>query len=238
MFDTSAHFLLDDPVLSVRLRPNPRARRLTLRLSPGGDEAILTLPPGVGAAEARRFVERHAGWLRDALARAPRAVTVGAGTALPVDGAPVEVATVPGARRMPRIESGRLVVQGPGAPGPRIAAWLRMRARDRLVPLSQAYAATLGVPLRGVAFKDTRSRWGSCSAAGRINLSWRLAMAPVAVQDYVAAHEVAHLVEMNHQPAYWAVLRRLMPDYAERRRWLTRQGRGLHAFRFEEQEPG
>ncbi|MEO0763396.1 MAG: YgjP-like metallopeptidase domain-containing protein, partial [Pseudomonadota bacterium] len=105
-------------------------------------------------------------------------------------------------------------------------------ARERMAPAIERYAAEAGRRCTALSFRDTRSRWGSCSSAGRISLSWRLAMAPPVVQDYVAAHEVAHLVEMNHSPRYWAVLARLMPDYEIHRRWLRREGRALHAYDF------
>lgn len=221
---------LDDPAVRVRVVVSARARRFTLRLEPGG--AVLTLPPGVPMAEARMFLLRQADWLRGALARQPQALAVVPGLRLPVDGALVEIVARPGPRRAPIFEAGQLVLQGPGAPGPRVATWLKARARARLVPATQGYAAALGRRVTAIGFKDTRSRWGSCSTTGRISYSWRLAMAPETVQDYVAAHEAAHLAEMSHAPRYWAVLARLMPDYEARRDWLKREGGGLHRYRF------
>ncbi len=92
--------------------------------------------------------------------------------------------------------------------------------------------ALVGRPFHRLTLRDTRSRWGSCTVDGGLMYSWRLAMAPPEVLDYVAAHEVAHLVEMNHAPAFWAVVRRLVPDYAPRRAWLKQHGQRLHAYRF------
>ncbi|MGR3434759.1 MAG: M48 family metallopeptidase, partial [Shimia sp.] len=80
--------------------------------------------------------------------------------------------------------------------------------------------------------RDTRSRWGSCSAAGGLNYSWRLVMAPPEVLDYVAAHEVAHLAQMNHSPRFWAEVAGLMPGYEAPRGWLRRHGADLHRYRF------
>ncbi|MEM7177147.1 MAG: SprT family zinc-dependent metalloprotease [Pseudomonadota bacterium] len=224
---------LTQPDIDVRLRVDARARRFTLRLAEAGAGAVLTLPPGVPEAEALNFLERHRGWLAAALARQEAAIPVQGGIRLPVDGVAHLLVVQTGPRRTPAISDGRLVVQGRGDPGPRVAAWLKERTRERIGKAAHHYARELGRDLRGIAVKDTRSRWGSCSTAGRINLSWRLAMAPPRIQDYVAAHEAAHLVEMNHSDRYWRVLSGIMPDYAERRAWLKSEGRKLHAYRFE-----
>lgn len=228
---------LDDPDISVRLRVSARARRFTLRLEPSGEGAVLTLPPGVAIAQARMFLMRQSDWLARALARHPGRVVVGAGTRLPVAGAEVEITVVDGPRRAPRLADGRLIVSGPGAPGfqvgPRIAAFLKARARDALVPAAERYAGMLGRRPAAVSLRDPRSRWGSCSARGRLSFSWRLAMAPPEVLDYVAAHEAAHLVEMSHATRYWEVVEQILPDYRRHRAWLKREGRKLHGFRFE-----
>jgi len=226
---------LDDPAVRVRLRITARARRFTLRLDPARGDAVLTMPPGVPLPEARMFLMRQSGWLARAPARTPRPIVVAAGTRLPVAGEEVEICLSDGPRRAPRLDAGRLVLSGAAGlpPGPRIAAFLKTRARDALVPAAQRYAATLGRAPKSVSLRDTGSRWGSCSAAGRLSFSWRLAMAPPEVLDYVAAHEAAHLAEMNHGPLYWALVERLMPAYRDRRAWLKREGRRLHRLRFD-----
>ena len=223
---------LEDPPCRVRLVRNRRARRFTLRLEACGASAVLTVPPNIPAAESRRFLARHAAWLRAALARQPDATIVGPGIELPVAGVAVSVVARPGPRRPPELEGGSLILQGAGAEGQRIAAWLKLRARDALLPAARGYASLLGRQIAGISLRDTRSRWGSCSSRGALSFSWRLAMAPPAVLDYVAAHEAAHLVEMNHSPRYWALLESLLPDHARHRAWLKREGRRLHAFSF------
>ncbi len=232
---------LDDPDISVRLRVTARARRFTLRLEPSGEGAVLTLPPGVPISEARMFLMRQSDWLARALARHPGRTVVGDGTRLPVAGEEVKIAVVDGPpgepRCAPRLEHGRLIVPGPGAHdvqvGPRIAAFLKARARDALAPAAQRYAGMLGRHATAVSLRDPRSRWGSCSTQGRLSFSWRLAMAPPEVLDYVAGHEAAHLVEMSHAPRYWEVVEQIMPDYRRHRAWLKREGHKLHGFRFE-----
>jgi len=120
-----------------------------------------------------------------------------------------------------------------GLTGPRVAAFLKTRARDRLVPMAGKYAAALGRQVAAVSLRDTRSRWGSCTAQGRLMFCWRLAMAPPEVQDYVVAHEAAHLVHMDHSRAYWASVAQVMPGYSAHRAWLRGHGATLHSYRFD-----
>jgi hypothetical protein len=152
---------------------------------------------------------------------------------LPVDGSPVEIARAPRPRARTQVKGGRLLIGAEATAGPAVATFLKARARARLGALAEGHAQALGKPVRGIGIRDTRSRWGSCSSAGRLNFSWRIAMAPPEVQAYLAAHEAAHLVEMNHSARFWALVARLMPDYERPRSWLKREGRGLHRYRFE-----
>ena len=132
-----------------------------------------------------------------------------------------------------KLEGGRLLVSGPpeGAPG-RARAFLKDAARAALVPAAHGYAEQVGRRAARITLRDTRSRWGSCSSEGALSFSWRLAMAPPEVLDYVAAHEAAHLVEMNHGPRFWALVERLRPDWRESRDWLRRHGGDLHRVDF------
>jgi len=224
--------LLDELPCRVIVNVNKRARRFTLRLGADGD-AIVTVPPGVPQQETRRFVQRHSDWLRTALAKQPAQVHLNDGVQIPVDGVMRTVRVDVGRRRAPIVDEGELLISGGGPVGPRVAALLKVRARDRLQPAARHFARKLGRSINAISLRDTTSRWGSCSSRGNLSFSWRLAMAPVEVQDYVAAHEAAHLVEMNHSDRYWSTLARIMPDYSEHRAWLKREGRALHAYRFE-----
>lgn len=223
---------LEDPPCRVKVSVNARARRFTLRLNADGD-AVVTVPPGVPGRDIRGFLLRHSGWLAGVLAKQPPRILVADGALLPVDGTLRTIRIAEGRRKAPFLDLDQLIVTGEGQSGPRVAAWLKLRARDRLQPAARSYARKLGRRINAISLRDTTSRWGSCSSRGNLSFSWRLAMAPVEVQDYVAAHEAAHLVEMNHSDRYWATLASIMPDYAERRAWLRREGRGLHAFRFD-----
>ena len=120
---------------------------------------------------------------------------------------------------------------GPDRLGPRLGAFLRATARDRLAAACDRHAGTLGRPYRRLTLRDTRSRWGSCTAGGDLMFSWRLVMAPPEVLDYVAAHEVAHLARMDHSPAFWAVVAGLCPAHEGPRAWLRERGGELHRLR-------
>ncbi|MEL7464267.1 MAG: SprT family zinc-dependent metalloprotease [Pseudomonadota bacterium] len=224
---------LDDPETEVVLRRSARARRITLTVPRNGDAPRVTAPPRVSAAEIRMFLLRQADWLREALARAPEIEIVTAGVRLPVAGRELLVIREDGPRRPPRIAGDRLILSGTAPAAPRIAAWLKERARAALLPIVEDSAEAIGARFGRVSLRDPKGRWGSCSSKGDLNFSWRLAMAPPAVLDYVAVHEAAHLREMNHGPRFWALVERLRPDWRDQRNWLRDDGAALHRFRFD-----
>ncbi|NEY90407.1 M48 family metallopeptidase [Tabrizicola oligotrophica] len=219
------------PPLEITLRRSARARRFSLRVSRVDGRITLSLPVRAREAEAMAFARSQEGWLRDALARLPQTDFVGIGSEIPVEGRPV---------RLVRGEGRKIVLAGdslqiPGDPaqaGARAQAWLKALARDRLVAASDHYAAVIGHQVARVTLRDTRSRWGSCSHDGALMYSWRLILAPPPVLAYVAAHEVAHMLEMNHSDRFWAVVERLYPGWQAERRWLHSHGTALHALRF------
>ncbi len=227
------HLIPGNPPVAVTLRRSARARRLSLRVSGLDGEVTLTVPRGVSETEALGFARSREDWLRRALAAHPGRVAVGPGVTLPIEGTMRRI--VPGPGRQVRLDGDEVVhVPGPEGTMPaRLRAWLKARARDRLAAASDIYAARLGLGYSRLTLRDTRSRWGSCSARGGLSYSWRLILAPSDVLDYVAAHEVAHLAEMNHSPAFWAVVARLRPEYETPRAWLRREGAGLHRYRFD-----
>ncbi len=227
------HILPGNPPVELILRRSPQARRISLRVSRLDGRVTLTLPRGVRESEALDFARTKEGWLRAQLATQPDSIPVTEGTRIPVEGQP----------RLILRGSGKRIVLGADSitlPGPpdhvptRLQAWLKTLARDRLAQASDRYAQTLGRPYARLSLRDTRSRWGSCTSSGGLMYSWRLVMAAPDVLDYVAAHEVAHLAEMNHSPAFWAVVARLYPGYHAPRLWLRQHGADLHRYRFDD----
>ncbi len=227
---------LDDPEISIAVRRTKRARRLTLTVPQDGGPPRVSAPPRVPMSEIRMFLLRQGDWLRQAMARAPEAEIVRIGARLPIAGTMLEIVERTGSRRPPVIEGDRLILQGgdQNAAGKRIEVWLKEVARAALTPIAEDCAEAVGGRIGKITMRDTKGRWGSCSSEGNLNFSWRLAMAPPAVLDYVAAHEAAHLIEMNHGPRFWALVEDLRPDWRDQRSWLRKKGGALHRYRFSE----
>jgi predicted metal-dependent hydrolase len=220
------------PPIEIELRRSGRARRYSLRVSGLDGRVTLTLPVRAPEAEALAFAADKAEWLRRHLDRRPGEVRPLPGAHLLFEGR--ETPILPGSGRAVRYEAGALLVPGAPARAPaRLKAWLVALARQRLEAASAAHGRRIGRRHHSLTLRDTRSRWGSCSSSGGLMYSWRLILAPPEVLDYVAAHEVAHLAEMNHSPAFWAVVRGLCPEYARHRAWLRAEGARLHRYRFE-----
>ena len=219
------------PPVEVTLRRSARARRFSLRVSRVDGKVTLSLPLRARESEAMEFVRAQEGWLRNALAKMPSVAGVGMGAEIPVEGRMMRL--LPGTgRRLVATDDALLIPGDPAAAGARVQAWLKALARERLVAASDHYAAQIGRKVAQVTLRDTRSRWGSCTHEGALMYSWRLVMAPPSVLNYVAAHEVAHMIEMNHSDRFWAVVDRLYPGWQPQRDWLKRQGSALHAIRF------
>ncbi len=220
-----------DPPVEVALRRSARATRYSLRVSRADGRVSLSLPVWASEAEALEFLRAREDWVRRHLAEAPRPAQARVGAEVPVCG--VLRPVVAGAGRAARFADGVIAVPPGPREGPRIKALLTALARERLTRAVTVHAGALGRAHGQITLRDPKSRWGSCSSKGDLMFSWRLIMAPPAVLDYVAAHEVAHLVEMNHSDAFWRVCARLRPDYREHRDWLKRNGAGLQALRFD-----
>lgn len=220
----------------VLLRRNPRARRVSLRFDAAAIRFALTLPVLLPLPRALAFLDAHVGWMQACLTKAAARqhsgpVALGPGAEFPLRGVPHVIRHDPKGLRQPRPESGILWVGGPEERvAARVCAWLRDEAGRDLTQAATAYAFQLGKTVTSVTVRDTRSRWGSCTARGGLNFSWRLIFAPETVLSYVAAHEAAHLVEMNHSPRFWALVARLHPDPDSARQWLKRYGTGLHRY--------
>jgi len=224
-----------EPGIEVDLRRSARARRYSLRVSRLDGRVTLTLPRWAPEAEALAFLRGREDWIRSVLAEHAPPVMLRAGVAIPFEGRPVTVTA--GDVRAPICRDDQLILpdraMAAAGPGPLVAAFLRLAARDRLLPACDRHARNLGLSHGRVSLRDTRSRWGSCTAEGNLMFSWRLVMAPPEVLDYVAAHEVAHLAEMNHSPRFWSQVARLCPDHARYRAWLRRHGHALHRYRLD-----
>ena len=223
------------PDLQVALRRSARARRISLKVSRLDGAITLTLPLRTPRRQGECFLAEREAWLRSALVEVPTALPVTPGAILPVQGQSLELVRAPG--RGVRRLGDQLILPLQGHAGRLTGNWLKLQARNRILPVVTEMALALGAaamrPPGRLRLSDPRGRWGSCAASGNLMLSWRLMLAPPEVLDYVIAHEVAHLAQMNHSPAFWATVERLMPEYHRHRAWLRTNGAGLHRFDFE-----
>lgn len=216
-----------DPSVPLVLRRAARARRITLRVSALDGRVTVTMPHRSAEADAMRFVAGKRDWVHRQLARVAARRPVAMGSVLPVDGVCREI--VADGPQSPAT----IVVRPSRAIGPQVRRVVIDAAHERFSEAVARHAGALGVRPGPIRLRDPRSRWGSCGSDGRLMFSWRLILAPVEVADYVAAHEVAHLVRMDHSPAFWSVVAGLCPDHARCRTWLRAEGHHLHAWRFE-----
>jgi len=223
-------------VYLVRLRRHRQARRYTLRIQAATREVILTIPPRGTLKEAREFAQKHGGWIAARLGRLPEAAPFANGVMVPLRGVPHRIAHRRGLRGTvwtETSESGeRLLCVAGEMPhvDRRVGDFLRREAKRELETASLRHAADLGVTIRRIAVRDQSSRWGSCSTTGVLSYSWRLILAPAYVLNYLAAHEVAHLVEMNHSPRFWRLVKRLCPGHERAKVWLDVHGSDLHRY--------
>jgi predicted metal-dependent hydrolase len=224
-----------DDAIEVAVVRHPRARNYNLRIKESSRQAVLTMPRRGSLREARAFAERNAAWIAARLSRLPAAVPFAAGFSIPFHGVPHAIEHRPKARGTVWTEErdGQAILCVTGPPEHlrrRIADFLKREARRQLVEASRRYAAMLDVKIGRIGVRDTGSRWGSCSFEGSLSFSWRLVLAPPYVLDYLAAHEVAHRVELNHSRRFWRVVERLVPEWRRAEAWLKAHGNGLHRF--------
>lgn len=218
----------------ARLSVNPRARRLSIRIDGRAGEAVLVAPSERGLAQAVAFARTKAGWMRQRLAERPEGSPLEPGAAIPLFGRDTRLVATGGAGAARLIDAPDGPVIQSGGEGEafsrRVENLIKRLARQVLVERTEHHLRTLGQRPVKVSIADTKSRWGSCSPHNRsIRYSWRVIMAPPAVADYLAAHEVAHLVHADHSPAYWAVVQTLVGDHRPFRKWLRENGPALHA---------
>ncbi|MEQ8746507.1 M48 family metallopeptidase [Pyruvatibacter sp.] len=235
----------------VVLRANKRARRMILKVDPVAREVTITSPTARGFAKALTFARQHESWIAERLDALPDPVPFADGAIVPVRGIGHQIThDASGKARAPvRAEAHcmntepdlplfaqdnvapRLIVSGDKAHiSRRVADWLKREARHDLTQATLAHAAAFGTAPARITLRDTASRWGSCSTSRVINYSWRLIFAPPYALDYVAAHEAAHLIEHNHGPRFWALVRTRIDDIDRAKIWLTENGAALHRF--------
>jgi predicted metal-dependent hydrolase len=223
--------------MPLTIRQHERATRITLRIEPGGRALKMTIPRGLAQREINAFLDRHQGWLLTKLAKFSTGMTLEPGSEILFRGLAHRIEHTGTLRGLTEaiVVDGKPVLRVSGLPehtARRISTFLKKEARLDMERLVAVHAGRIGAKVASISMKDTRSRWGSCSTNANLSFSWRIVMAPPLVIDYLAAHEVAHLKEMNHGPHFWALCRKLCPHMEEAKAWLKRHGSQLHAIDF------
>jgi predicted metal-dependent hydrolase len=219
-----------EPPIEMQVRHAPRARRISLRVSSRDGRVTLTLPPGSSMSEAIGFARDREAWLRRVLAQVPPMMRPMVGGRLMLEGRLLPIVSKPG--RCVTMAEGELRVPEGRPAGPELAKFLKTVARHRAEAAVEHYSSMVGRTSPPLSLRDTRSRWGSCTAEGNLMISWRLVMAPSEILDYVAAHEVAHLVHLDHSSKFWGLTERLFPGWKAARRWLKDEGARLQSIDF------
>ncbi|MEP3431754.1 MAG: SprT family zinc-dependent metalloprotease [Roseibium sp.] len=225
-----------DRPIRIRLRANPRAQRYLLRLPADMSGPVLTVPKGGNLARAERFAYQHVDWLITRLQDRPDHIAFQPGDFVPLRGEDHLIVPTGKLRGLVSVvrsedEAPSLHVPGNDDHIPRkVTTWLKAQAKAELTDRATYHAARIDKKIAAISIRDTKSRWGSCASNGRISFSWRLILAPPDILDYVAAHEVAHLQEMNHSARFWKLCEELAPQTPEARLWLKENGTRLHGF--------
>jgi predicted metal-dependent hydrolase len=218
--------------IPIAIRVSPRARRVGLRIDAAERMVELVLPRGVPAATGLRFLAAKRKWIVARLQALPQPAPFAEGAVVPVLGVPHRIRQERDPAAPPvRIIDGEIRVRSdPLHLARRVRDHLVAMAKAEISPRAHRLAARIGRKVGRVNVRDTKSRWGSCSGRGNLSFSWRLILAPAPVLEYVVAHEVAHLAEMNHGPRFWDLVEKLMPGSAGPRAWLKRHRNRLLSY--------
>lgn len=229
---SEAEILIDGVAMPVRVRRSARARAYKLSIDGLRGELRLSLPARANLKRALGWAQGHEDWVRAQMAVTPAVTLLGDGATFPLEGREVRICWIAGATRTIRLEGDRLILGGAAeSVGARVLRWLRTRAKAVLEAETLAMAQDHGLIVASVGTGDTRSRWGSCTSTGAIRYSWRLILAPAWVRRSTVAHELAHLLHMDHSPAFHAAHARIYgEDPRPARAWLKAHGAGLHRY--------
>lgn len=223
--------LPDGAEIDVLVRRSGRARSILLQIANLDGAVELVVPNAAKFSEAWEFAQSKTKWLQNRLVGIRRPIAFADGAGFPFQGREILIRRIDG-RYAPirRTDDELLVTTTPERLPARVRRWLRAQASDKIKSRVAEKTGRLGHACKRITIRDQQTRWGSCSGSGNLNFSWRLILAPENVLDYVVAHEVAHLAEMNHGKRFWAHVADLCDDPGAARAWLRTHGMDLHRY--------
>jgi predicted metal-dependent hydrolase len=227
-----SYLLIEGRSLPLVVRETRKAKRYTLRLRPeAAGEVVLTLPRYYSKKHVLGFIEQSKPWLAKQIAKRTPKLAYVDGMVLPIFGKQYELRHKSSGSFRSWWGNDHLLIHSPTDKFEHfVQKSLHQVAKQFLRERTTHYANQLSKSVNRISLKDTRSRWGSCTADGNISYSWRLIFAPEQVADYVCAHEVAHLVELNHSLKFWKIVEEFCPDYQIFRQWLRQNGKSLFQY--------
>lgn len=218
-------------IIPLSIIRSTRAKHISLRIAPAKNVLIITLPWHTPLASAIKFLKGKKEWVLENIKEYPQ-VRLAAGVTIPVLGKEYIIRRK-GERGITTIDIRRMEITVHCAPEfteRRVRDFLRKRLHERCVKRSHAMAERIDKKVRRVTITKAQSNWGSCDGKARVSFSWLLVFAPTEILEYIIAHEVAHLKEMNHGPKFWALVKELCPGMNSAQRWLKEHGHTLHQY--------
>jgi predicted metal-dependent hydrolase len=218
-------------LIEVKLKRHAAAKRMVLRLDRDGRSFNLTMPKRQSLVSAKAFLETSKLWMQNTLAHRGHKAPEQLGTTVLLRGVAIAIVKTEKLRGLVHYDDAAKILHVPGGEAHwqrRLTDWLKQEAEKDLRAASQLYAAKMQTQFSKLSVRDQKSRWGSCTSDGALSYSWRLILAPSFVLDYVAAHEVAHLKEMNHGPRFWCLVLGHCARTREAKQWLKARGHELH----------
>jgi predicted metal-dependent hydrolase len=233
----AAEVVIDGAPVEVTVKVSPRAKNYKLSL-PNHGRPLLTVPKYGRWGEAKAFLDRHTPWLAERIELSAKPVAFVRGAIVPLRGVDHRIVPTGKVRGVVEVgeHDGELALLVPGDAehrARRLIDWLKGEAQRELEKRCAVHAGRLGVTVTSISMRSQSTRWGSCSSTGKLNFNWRLILAPPFVLDYVAAHEVSHMLEMNHSQDFWDVVERTLPTMERGREWLRVNGRQLMVYGIE-----
>ena len=221
---------LGTPEISILVNYSKHAKNYSIHISNIKNMAKLTIPINGSYHQAITFAKSRETWIRDKLANHLPEISPEFGSDLLYRGQKLKIKKSKD-RQIYKDENGLYVPCESNQLQGKLKGFLKSKARDHLDFASKDYANLIGKKYFKLTLRDTRSRWGSCTSNGHLMYSWRLIMAPPKVLNYVAAHEVSHLLHLNHSNQFWETVSYLMPDFKQHKDWLKKNGQSLHRFK-------
>jgi len=224
------YIVLNDERYLVINRTHRRARSIKLKLTEL-NQIVISSPYPLRPSEVNKLVEDSSGWLFTQLSKRPPRIPFIADTILPILGKTYTLHHQERLRSSVWVEDNTLIFSCPTTSlSLNVEKWVKEKFRDHMTNRSEEYASLLKTTFNAIHIKGTKSRWGSCSSNRNLSFCWHLAFAPTEIADYVCAHEVSHLLEMNHSPRFWHWVEQICPDYKNKRRWLKQNAQQLTKY--------